>query len=123
MNNAYNPQPTRRLASGSADTMVASADLHALQIQLVADAAAAVLVLVVAATLALYKPRGMTPYGARKHREEGGLPHDDSAPRWVKVFGGIVIVLILVFVILHITAMALATTSQKGRAAWARPPG
>jgi hypothetical protein len=100
-------QPTSRLAGVAADTAVAGADLHALQVQLVADAAAAVLVLVVATTLGLYKPRGMTRYGARKNREEGGLPEDQSAPRWVKTFGGIVIVLILIFVILHITGHGL----------------
>jgi hypothetical protein len=41
-------------------------DLRKLQIQLVADAGAALLVLLVATTLAVYKPRGMTPYGRRK---------------------------------------------------------
>jgi hypothetical protein len=33
-------------------------------------AVAALLLLLVAATLAVYKPRGMTPYGQRKQREE-----------------------------------------------------
>jgi hypothetical protein len=36
----------------------------------VLHAAAALLLLLVATTLAVYKPRGMTPYGQRKQREQ-----------------------------------------------------
>jgi predicted secreted protein len=59
------------------------------------------LVLLTAATLAVYKPQGMTRYGVRKQREQGsartesGLGSVTSTPRWVKVFGVIVIILIL----------------------------
>ena len=35
-----------------------------------ADASAAVLALLVATTLSVYKPRGVTPYGWRKQREQ-----------------------------------------------------
>ena len=49
---------------------MSSADLRGLRIQLVADAGAALLVLLVATTLAVYKPRGMTPYGRRKQHEQ-----------------------------------------------------
>jgi hypothetical protein len=42
---------------------LASADLRRLRIQLVADAGAALLVLLVPTVLAVYKPRGLTPYG------------------------------------------------------------
>lgn len=45
-------------------------DLQDLRVQLVAYAAIALLALLVATTLAVYKPRGMTPYGWRKHREQ-----------------------------------------------------
>ncbi len=38
-------------------------------------AAAALLLLVVATALAVYKPRGMTRYGWRKYREERRTPH------------------------------------------------
>jgi hypothetical protein len=59
------------------------------------------LVLLTAATLAVYKPLGMTRYGVRKQRDqasaggESGLGSVTSTPRWVKVFGVIVIILIL----------------------------
>lgn len=54
-----------------AETMAAfGAELSRIQIQLTVDAAAALVVLLVATTLAIYKPRGMTPYGVRKLREQ-----------------------------------------------------
>jgi membrane protein implicated in regulation of membrane protease activity len=40
------------------------------RLPLVADAGAALLVLLVATVLAVYKPRGMTRYGRRKQQEE-----------------------------------------------------
>ncbi|HZA01134.1 MAG TPA: hypothetical protein VE665_02530, partial [Hyphomicrobiaceae bacterium] len=102
-------QPTSRLAGVAAETGLFSADLRGLRIQLVADAGAALLVLLVATTLAVYKPRGMTRYGARKQRDPGAA--DDgadrgsttTAPRWVRVFGIIVTGLVLLFAILHLT--------------------
>ena len=63
-------QPTSLLAGVAAERTLSSADLHGLRIQLVADAGAALLVLLVATTLAVYKPRGMTPYGRRKQHEQ-----------------------------------------------------
>lgn len=90
-----------------------------MRIQLVANAGAALLVLLVATTLSVYKPGGMTPYGRRKQYEpfmvlqRSGTDSDDadvrssrspttSRPRWVYVIGVIVIVLGLLFVILHL---------------------
>jgi hypothetical protein len=46
------------------------ADHRQLQVQLVADAAAAVVLLLVTTGLSVFKPRGVTPYGWRKQREE-----------------------------------------------------
>jgi hypothetical protein len=118
-------QPISRIASVAAETTLSSADLRALRIQLVANAGAALLVLLVATTLSVYKPRGMTPYGQRKQHERGTVsqrPYPDSkgdtgvgpgrgstasTPRWVYVFGIIVIVLVLHFVILHLTGGGL----------------
>jgi hypothetical protein len=45
--------------------MLSSADLRQLRIQLVADAGAAMMALLVATTLSVYKPWGMTSYGRR----------------------------------------------------------
>jgi hypothetical protein len=53
---------------------VSSADLGGLRIQLVADATAALVVLLVAVTLSVYKPPGRTRYGQRKQHEQRLVP-------------------------------------------------
>ena len=106
-------QSIGRVAGVAAETNLSSIDLAGLRVQLVANAGAALLVLLVATTLSVYKPRGMTPYGRRKVLEEGdtGLRTIRStvtgAPRWVRVFGIVVIVLVLLFVIKHLTGGGL----------------
>jgi uncharacterized membrane-anchored protein len=81
--------PITYLADVAAETTFSSADLIGLRTSLMAHAAGGLLVLLAVATLAVYKPRGMTRYGLREERERG------STPRWVKVFGVVVIALIL----------------------------
>ena len=66
-------QPIDYMAKVAATTTIASADHRGVRIQLVATAGAALLVLLVATTLGVYKPRGMTPYGRRKQHEERTL--------------------------------------------------
>jgi len=61
-------QPVDELASLAAARTLTGSDLGAVRVQVVVDAAAALLVLLVAATLSVYKPRGMTPYGWRAQR-------------------------------------------------------
>jgi len=58
-------QPIGLLAHAAARATVPG-DLHSIRIQLLVDAAAALFVLLLATVLAIYKPRGMTPYGWRK---------------------------------------------------------
>ncbi len=62
--------PIGHLARVVAETTLSSGDLSGLRIQLVANAGAALLVLLVATALSIYKPRGMTRYGRRKRQEE-----------------------------------------------------
>ncbi len=61
-------QPISYLSRVAAEGTLSSSD-RAAQIQLVVAAAAGLLALLVATALAVYKPRGMTPYGWRKQRE------------------------------------------------------
>jgi len=68
-------QPIGHLAHVVAETTLARGDLAGLRIQLVADAGAAMLVLLVATALSVYKPRGLTPYGWRK------LPGERQPPQ------------------------------------------
>ena len=61
-------QPISLLAGAAAKTTLFSADLHRMQVQMVVAFCAVLLALLVATTLAVYKPRGMTPYGWRKQQ-------------------------------------------------------
>lgn len=55
----------------AAQTTLSSADLEALRNPThVLHSSGALLILLTATVLGLYKPRGMTPYGQRKQREE-----------------------------------------------------
>jgi hypothetical protein len=67
-------QPIILLANVASERTLSSADLG-LQIQLVVASGAALLVLLVNTTLAMYKPRGMTRYGQRKQQEHRTLTH------------------------------------------------
>lgn len=92
-------QPVSQIAAVAAATTLSSADLRGLRMQLVADAGAAILVLLIATTLSVYKPEGRTPYG-RRQRERPLVVA--STPRWVLVSGIILIILLLVFVVQHL---------------------
>jgi hypothetical protein len=87
-------QPTSRLARASADAILSRPDLARLRIQLMADAGAALLALLVATALAIYKPRGMTGYGARKAEQRV-----TAAPRWAKL---LVMTIVLVLIALRL---------------------
>ena len=60
------------LGRAAADLTLGPTDYRDVRVQLVADAGAALLVLVVATALSVYKPRGLTRYGWRKQRGETG---------------------------------------------------
>jgi hypothetical protein len=105
-------QPVGRIAGVAAERTLFSGEFHGLRIQLIADAGAAILVLLAAIALSVFKPWGMTAFGRRR------LPLDvnadivpqreltNTAPRWVKVFWIVVGVLVLLFAILHLTGNA-----------------
>jgi hypothetical protein len=102
-------RPVGHRARVVAETTLARGELAGLRIQLVADAGAALLSLLAATTLSVYKPRGMTSYGRRKQREQygtggvTGLGSTTSTPRWVQAFGILAFVLFLLFVVQHLT--------------------
>jgi hypothetical protein len=62
-------QPISHLSHLAMDGTIAGAD-PGLRIQMIAASGAALVALVVATALAVYKPRGMTAYGWRKQYEE-----------------------------------------------------
>jgi hypothetical protein len=72
-------QPITYLSGVAGEATLSSADLK-LQIEMVFAAGAALLALLVTTTLAVYKPRGMTPYGWRKQQEQRTMsPAGDAA--------------------------------------------
>jgi hypothetical protein len=61
------------LASVAAESSLSGGDQLQARIQMVVASAAAVAALLVATTLGVYKPRGLTPYGWRKQQERRRL--------------------------------------------------
>ncbi|WP_030576509.1 hypothetical protein [Streptomyces anulatus] len=62
-------QVAGHVADVAARAPLAGGDLVGMRVQLLADAAAALLVLIVAVTLSVYKPKGLTRYGWRRQSE------------------------------------------------------
>lgn len=102
-------EPISYIAGVTGETTLSSTDFHEARSSLVAHAAGGLLVLLVTTTLATYKPWGMTRYGARKQHGQGdtgvdpGRSSTTGTPRWIWVSGIIVILLVLLFVVLHLT--------------------
>jgi hypothetical protein len=96
-------QPIGRVATVAAEKMLSSADLCQLRIQLVADSAAALFALLVATTLSVYKPWGLTSYG---RREDVVAMNSSRAsitnPFWSRLWLLGVVVAVTLFVILHL---------------------
>ena len=86
----------------------------------------ALILLLAATVLGVYKPFGMTAYGRRKYVEQrqavssttlasAGTAHDldaGSTPPWIYVAGMVAIALALLFVILHLTGGSLTHHSR-----------
>lgn len=71
-------QPISSLSRVAAEGTVSSAHLG-LQIQMMVAAGLALLALLVATALGVYKPRGMTPYGWRKQLQRRTTPKTETA--------------------------------------------
>lgn len=97
-------RPITYLAHLAAQTTLSPVDHRSIRTDLAGKAGAALLALLVATALSVYKPGGMTAYGQRKHREQYGETGDHAAistPPWVYFFG--VLGLILLVLIRHLT--------------------
>lgn len=84
-----------------------------LGIQLVVDASLAILALLTATTLAVYKPVGLTRYGRRKQREFGKSPRQggneatgDGPSIGLRIFLAVLGAIVIVFVVMHLTGLA-----------------
>lgn len=105
-----------RLADTASETAVSGSHVHGMRIQIMADAAAAIVLLIVNTVLSVYKPPGMTTYGVRKRRTQyqkatsqtayvPGLGKPSNVPLWVKVFGITALILLALFrvVLVHVS--------------------
>jgi hypothetical protein len=94
------------VAAAAADATLPSTDLYAVRIKLVAIAGAAVLALLVATTLAVFKPRGMTPFGSRRDRPlreaVSRRAHAERSRLAVRIFFAVLGAIILVLFVLHL---------------------
>jgi hypothetical protein len=100
-------QPIQALAAAAGAGTLSADNLRQLRLQLVADAVAALAVLIVATTLSVYKPPGMTSYGRRQERVGGGIDGEARlavATRWWAYAGWVIgTVLLVLFVLRHLT--------------------
>jgi hypothetical protein len=68
-------QPVTRMAEIALNADLAPTEAAGMRVQLVADAGAALLVLLVATVLSVYKPRGLTRYGqSRLEKQQSSRP-------------------------------------------------
>lgn len=119
-------QPISHVAAVAADTTLSISDLRGLRIQLVADAGAALLALIVATALSVYKPKGLTPFGQKQQevshasatdtlgntRVGTGSTADTRAPRWVYAFAIVMLALVLLFLMRHLAGGASVDTAR-----------
>ncbi|WP_406502820.1 hypothetical protein [Streptomyces sp. NBC_01602] len=84
-------QPVSYIAGIAAGADWSSGALDGLRTQLVIQSGAAVLVLLVATALSVYKPQGRTRYGQRKQYEQRTLSRatDAAAPTWAPAPGNV----------------------------------
>jgi hypothetical protein len=63
-------QPITWMSAVDAATILSSAEVREVRVQLAIDAGAALLVLLVATALSVYKPRGQTRYGQKRQEPQ-----------------------------------------------------
>lgn len=102
-------QPISYIADLAAGRTLSNSELRGLRIQLVADAGAALLVLLFATTLSVYKPWGRTPYGLRNQNMRSGRTTRSESPAgkpWLRyLLVALICLVLLSFVILHLAGV------------------
>ena len=97
-------EAAKRVSGAAAETLF-SAELGPLKTELVRAPSLAILLLLVAASLGVYKPWGLTRYGRRKQQERRKVEQqpNNETPLGVKIFYAVIGMLVLVVVVLHLT--------------------
>ena len=87
--------------------------LGQLAVQQIFDASLAVLTLITATAFAIYKPKGLTPYGRRKIQDQNGrsgllLAEASTSVRssGLTLFLGVLVSVLAVFLMVHLTGLA-----------------
>jgi hypothetical protein len=105
-------QPISYIAEIASKASFLDVELRGLRIQLIADAGAALLVLLAATTLSVYKPWGRTRYGLRKQHEQNNkmsVCQSTTRKTWVLyLLLGLISLVIQMFLILHLTGAGLS---------------
>ncbi|MGH8198499.1 MAG: hypothetical protein ACRETI_10035 [Steroidobacteraceae bacterium] len=99
--------PISYLAEAAAKSSFSVSGLIGLRTSVMAHAGGGLLVLLTIATLAVYKPRGLTPHGTRMERERGNAGGSTAimatgSPRWARIFGAVLVVLILAVAVMSL---------------------
>ena len=97
-------EAARSVKGATADALLAPA-LQSLKIELVRAPALAMALLLTAATLGVFKPWGLTPYGKRLQQEKLKTPQrpEEKMALGLKVFFATICILVVVVVALHLT--------------------
>ena len=103
-------QPISYMAEIASGATLSGSDFRGLRIQLIADAGAALLVLLIITTISVYKPWGKTPLGLSKPDEQNKRVAPMRSSRtnkpWVLyVLVGLIVFVILTFIFLHLTGV------------------
>jgi hypothetical protein len=101
-------QPISYFSKVAEASNLSDTDFRGLRIQFVADAGAALLVLLVITTISVYKPWGRTQYGINKEnkrRKESLSTSQVPKPWGLYVLIGLIGLVLLLFVILHLTGV------------------
>lgn len=97
-------EAAKRVSGAAAETLFGP-DFGPLKTELVRAPSLAILLLLVVTTLGVYKPWGLTRYGRRRQQERRKLqqPPENETPLGIKIFFAVIGLLVLVFIVLHLT--------------------
>ena len=97
-------EAARSVTGATADTLLGPG-LASLKIELVRAPALAIVLLLTAASLGVFKPWGLTPYGKRLQQQKLKLPDQavSKTPLGLKIFFMVIGILVVTFVALHLT--------------------
>jgi len=105
-------QVASRMASVVTGASFGASDFHNMRLQLVGDAVAALVVLLIATVLSVFKPQGLTPFGRNQSFRPDTL-EQPGVPRWVRVSGISLFVALVAFVLIkHLSSGGLSHHMQ-----------